>query len=364
MTLFATTQVRAGFLPSFTGRASDHAQADTMYQQANAAYQAGDYAGAYRLLDAAEKLKPDQADGWNLRGVILLKQKEFDKAEAAFTRSVEIDPNLWAAQFNQAEAPFQKKDFVHARVLFDRLLAHTDRYKDTNKWELVVYKSFLCSLLAGDEAEAQKRLAKLPTVGGRTPALLYVQAALAFQRKDAATARKIVGTAQTQFPPATNELFAPGLEVAGWQAPPVTVAAGAAGGLPLPSGTPMDPATMAAMNAAGVTNPGNLYLPPMLAAARSDTNRPAVTIDPKVESAAAEPLPAAPGKDLRPVVGQLTLPGPEPTKAGPAVAAHRAAAEKVVASPSVSVRAQGAQTALTTQPDSALDHGGLLLDFD
>ena len=322
----------AGLVPS----AKDRSQGDALFQQATTAYQGGDYAGALHLLEQADALKPDQADAWNLRGVVYLKQRAYDKAGAAFARSVEIDPTLWAAQFNLAEVAFQQKNYARARTVFDRLLAQTDRYKAGNKWELVLYKAFLSALLSGDEADARKKLAKLPATGGATPASLYAQAALAFNRKDAAGANKILAGAQTAYPPALNGLFSTSLETVGWQTPTATPLPGA------PAVT-LDPATAAAMNAAGVTNPANLTLPG--ASVRGAAQRPAVLVDPRMVAATYDPLPSGP---MIPVAAPSVGKSRRPAKESPAVALPSADSTQPAATP----------------PPSPFDHDGLLLGLD
>ncbi len=329
----------AGLVPS----AKDRAQGDALFQQATTAYQGGDYAGALHLLEQADALKPDQADAWNLRGAVYLKQRTYDKADAAFARSVAIDPTLWAAQFNLAEVAFQQKNYARARTVFDRLLAQTDRYKAGNKWELVLYKAFLCALLSGDEADARKRLAKLPATGGATPASLYAQAALAFRRKDAAGAHKILTGAQTTYPPALNGLFSTSLEAAGWQTPAVN---------PLSTATAatLDPATAAAMNAAGVTNPANLPLPGT--SPRAGGRRAAVLVDPRLVAAASDPLPSGP---MIPVVGQA------PPSAGKS---RHPGKENPASSPAATPPSVGSPEPAATPPPSPFDRDGLLLGLD
>ena len=326
--LAAVPGVTAGLLPASRNRT----QGDALFQQAGTAFQSGDLAGALKLLEQADALKPDQADAWNLRGVILLKQHAYDQAEAAFGRAVAIDPSLWAAQFNQAEAAFQKKDWARAETRFDRLLAQTNRFKVANKWELVAYKSFLCALLASGEAGAHKELGRLPAAGGTTPAFLYAQAALAFSRKDASGAARIVSGARTTYPAAVNNLFTSSLETAGWQAPAPALT-------PVPGGAPVpnvDPQTAAAMNALGLTNPNNA---PALA-----MRPPAVVIDPRLVAASSDPLPSGSGRDVIPVVGKKGI-GPQ-----------RVDKEKpvVTATPAPEV----------TPPQSPLESEGLLLDLD
>jgi Flp pilus assembly protein TadD len=290
--------------------AKDRAEGDALYQKAYAAYMGADYPRALALLDQAEPLKPDQPDNLNLRGIIHLRRGAYGEAETAFSRAVAFDPTLWAAQFNLAEIPFRLKEFPKARTRFERLLSQTSRFKNKNQWELVQYKAFLCCLLAGDEAAAQKKLEKLPPVDAATPAHLYAQAALAFSRKDSAGAAKSITAAQAAFSPALNNLFSESLVLAGW-------------------GTgPLPPAS--ALSAAD-------------ASAKLDLrrNRPApYYVDPRLEAAAAEPLPAPDG-DMLPM-----LPPPLPASQAPASKASLKPAPIPPPAP---------------KPVSGLDGGGLLL---
>ncbi len=253
--------VRGG--PIFSGKA--RAEGDALYKAAFAAYDTGDFPRAQELLNQAEKLKPDQADGWNLRGAVFLKQKLFGQAEAAFKRASALDPNLWAAQFNYAEAAFRGKNYPASRARFDHLVDQTNRFKEKNQWELAQYKAVLCSLMLNDDAGAQKRLAKLPAVGAVTPALSYAQAAVAFHRRDETTAQKALSVARTTYSPNLNNLFSDALETLGWQAASVPP------GVALATATPP--------------------MPPSVSP--SGPVRPAYVIDPRLEAAAAEPLPVA-----------------------------------------------------------------------
>ena len=293
--------------------AKERADGDALYQQAFAAYQASNYAQAQTLIEKADQLKPDQPDGWNLRGMVFLKQNAFHNAEAAFMRAVALDPKLWAAQFNLAEVPFQGKDYARARVRFENLLGQTDRFKQAKEWELVQYKVFLSCLLMKDNGAAAKRMAKLPATGGVTPAYLYAQAALSFSRKDPTGAQKPLAAAQTAFSPLLNDLFYNSLVEAGWQAP-------------------LAPTVM----------PDNAlaYASPHKGSAFGDNHTP-VVIDPRMEAAVADPLPSDP--DSR-VVPPKTVP----------VTPH-AARQRVTATPAPAL-------APTPPPDAELPRRELLLE--
>ncbi len=274
-----TAIITAPMVPAFGAgyviSSKDRARATELSQQAYLTCQSGDYAQALDLLAQSDRLRPDQPDGWNLRGVILLKQKMYSQAQAAFARAAALDPNLWAAQFNLAEVFFQRKDYAHARTRFEQLLSQTDRYKEANKWELVQYKALVSSVLMGDGQGAEKKLTKLPASGGATPAFLYAQAALSFSRKNPAQAQKSLGAAQAAFPVAINDLFSGSLVQAGWQTPPLPMTA-------LASNVPLSPASSNAPDG------HSLYV-----------------VDPQLQAASAGPLPVA-DAPTRPIVTPIT----------------------------------------------------------
>ncbi len=206
--------------------AQAHARARELTQAAFTAHERGESARALALLDEAEKLYPNQADSYNLRGAVHLRRGDYARAASAFSRAAALDPDLWAAKFNLADIPFKQKNYAQARVLFDRLVDGTDRYKATARWELAQYKAGLCCLLAGDEAGATRRLSRLAATGPTPSAAgFHAQAALAFAKRDAATGNRLVLAAQAACKPAANALYLPSLAAAGW----VTPAAGPLG---------------------------------------------------------------------------------------------------------------------------------------
>lgn len=307
----------------------DRAQADTEYQEAFAAFQTGDYPRTLSLIEHADQLKPDQPDGWNLRGMTLLRMKEYAKAQAAFARATALDPELWAARFNLAETAFQQKDYARGRKEFERLLAQTNRFKEANRWELVQYKIFMCCLLQGNAKEAEQKLAKLPKAGSATPARLYADAAVDYLAKRTVAAQKSVAAAQTAFPAPVNGLFADAIVQAGWQTAPV-----AATMLPM-----ANPALV-----------GNTNLPTGVVLATSIPGQsppPYYVVDPKLEAAVAEPLPL-PDAGIKPIVGKLSP-------------AARLLPTDTPITPAASVVAAGAKSSPDPTPDLELEHRDLLL---
>jgi tetratricopeptide (TPR) repeat protein len=99
------------------------AELEEMYNSAYRAFDAGKFPEALKQLDAIDARQPDLAASKNLRGVILMRQGNYDQAEAALTEAARIDPKFWNARFNMAEIPFLKKDWPEARKRFEQLLS-------------------------------------------------------------------------------------------------------------------------------------------------------------------------------------------------------------------------------------------------
>ena len=105
-------------------------------------FDAGNFPQALKQLDAIDARQPDLAASKNLRGVILMRQGNYDQAEAALTEAARIDPKFWNARFNLAEIPFLKKDWAEARNRFEQLLSsgQSDLAKEAS--QLIQYKIF------------------------------------------------------------------------------------------------------------------------------------------------------------------------------------------------------------------------------
>ena len=119
---FATITVLV--LSSFaaTNVAPTKAELESMYDKAFREFNANNYPQALKELDAIDARQPDLAESQNLRGVILMRQAEYDQAEAALQKALATDPKFWNARFNLAEIPFLRKDWAEARKRFDALL--------------------------------------------------------------------------------------------------------------------------------------------------------------------------------------------------------------------------------------------------
>src|SRR5947208_16640931 len=102
--------------------APSKAELEAMYDKAFRAFDGNNFPDALKELDAIDARQPDLAESQNLRGVILMRQAEYDQAEAALQKALATDPKFWNARFNLAEIPFLRKEWAEARKRFEGLL--------------------------------------------------------------------------------------------------------------------------------------------------------------------------------------------------------------------------------------------------
>jgi len=202
-------------LSSVAAVAPTKSELEELYSKAFRAFDANDFPQALKELDAIDSRQPDLAASQNLRGVILMRQGIYDKAEAALVEAARIDPKFWNARFNLAEIPFLKKDWAEARKRFEQLLSSSGSDLASEAKQLIQYKILLTYLLEGKENMVDSILAKLE-LSPVTPAVDYVKAAVALQHKNEKEGKDWIAVAEKNFSPQLNKLFAESLYEAGW----------------------------------------------------------------------------------------------------------------------------------------------------
>src|SRR5216110_2847512 len=191
------------------------AELEEMYNAAFRAFDSGKFAEALKQLDAIDARQPDLAASKNLRGVIQMRQGNYDQAEAALQDAARIDPKFWNARFNLAEIPFLRKDWPEARNRFEQLLSSGESDLAKEASQLIQYKILLTYLLEGKEDMVDSIQAKLE-LSPDTPAVDYVKAAVALKQKNQKEAKDWIGVAEKNFSPQLNKLFAESLYEVGW----------------------------------------------------------------------------------------------------------------------------------------------------
>jgi tetratricopeptide (TPR) repeat protein len=195
--------------------APSKSELEEMYNKAFRYFDANNYGEALKQLDEIDVRQPDVAESQNLRGVILMRQGIYDKAEAALLEAIRIDPKFWNARFNLAEIPFLKKDWAEARDRFQKLLSSNVSDLQGEAAQLIQYKVLLTYLLEGKENMVDSILAKFE-LSPDTPAVHYANAAIALERKNPKEARDWMAAAEKNFSPQLNKLFAESLYEVGW----------------------------------------------------------------------------------------------------------------------------------------------------
>ncbi|MEY2575116.1 MAG: hypothetical protein QOF80_603, partial [Verrucomicrobiota bacterium] len=190
-----------------------------MYDKAFREFNAANYPQALKELDAIDARQPDLAESQNLRGVILMRQADYDQAEAALQRALATDPKFWNARFNLAEIPFLRKAWGEARKRFEGLLQGNTSELQGDAAQLIQYKILLTYLLEGKENMVDSILAKFELTP-ETPAVTYSNAAVAFQHKNEKEAKDLIAGAEKKFSPQLNKLFAESFYEIGWMQKP------------------------------------------------------------------------------------------------------------------------------------------------
>ncbi|MEP6955648.1 MAG: tetratricopeptide repeat protein [Chthoniobacterales bacterium] len=227
--LFAESLYEVGWLEKPVGQsraalelnsAAERAQqtkafAKAKFEDAEQALQQRDLTTARKLIDEADAADANQPSTLNLRGEVLLEQKDFEGAENEFRKAVKADPKFRDAQYNLAQIPFKKKDYAKARERFEQLFATTTGADKDRAAQLIKFKIYLTYLLEGKDARAQKMMEQFQFTGD-TPALYYAQAAWEFKHDNAGKGTDWITSARKIYPPALNGVFADTFFDLGW----------------------------------------------------------------------------------------------------------------------------------------------------
>ncbi len=143
------------------------------------------FTDALEKLDEAEKLNPNVADIYALRGDIYLapRRRDFDLALPQFEKAAELQPESPLPKFNLAEFHFVKGDFATALQSFTKLITDFPKLPMVIR-HLVHYKRALCELKLGHRPNADQIIAENFTFMDDTPAYYFSKAAIAFDLGD------------------------------------------------------------------------------------------------------------------------------------------------------------------------------------
>jgi tetratricopeptide (TPR) repeat protein len=193
-------------------------ESKTLYDRAMAEFRSGQYQQALTDLENIDRLAAPadvKAELFNLRGVILMRQCEYEGAEIVLRRGLDLNPRLWNADFNLAEIPFLKKDWPTAQHRFEAMLARDDGGMDVEMRQLIRYKVLLTLVLQGKDKAAETMLSQLDAKA-MEPTSYYVRSAMAWRDNRNDDASRWQRKAEEEFSPTTNKLYAESFYEIGW----------------------------------------------------------------------------------------------------------------------------------------------------
>jgi tetratricopeptide (TPR) repeat protein len=166
------------------------------------------YVEAINLLDEIEAKYPDRPDLMNIRGSLYMTPalRDFAKAEEMFDKALKLSPNEFPLHFNKAELLFVKHEWAGAGKAFQKLLDENPKIPLAIR-HLILFKRLVCELKQDQMAAAEKTLADHFTFMDDSPAYYFSKAAIAFHKKDEASAQDWVKRAGGIFKPNENSPY-------------------------------------------------------------------------------------------------------------------------------------------------------------
>lgn len=166
------------------------------------------FVDAMTKLDELEAIAPEMPDLYNMRGSIYLSPalRDFAKASEMFDKAESLQPDALAPRFNKAELLFVKHDWAGAAAAFQKLLADFPKIPMQVR-HLVIFKRLVCEVKQDQVLVAEKSLKDSFTFMDDTPAYYFSHAAMAFQKKDEATAKDWMTRAAGIFKEQENSAY-------------------------------------------------------------------------------------------------------------------------------------------------------------
>ena len=163
---------------------------------------------------SAINLAPEFYPSYNLQGAAYTKLRDFAKARAAFQKASALEPRAFDVKFNLAEMDFVEKKFGDARSAFQKLIDENPKLPKAT-YDLLLYKTAVCSLKLGETDAAQKVADSFDYLDD-SPAYYYCRAAIAFAKEKPGEAQSWIRSAGGIFKPVQNQNYIDSLIEAGW----------------------------------------------------------------------------------------------------------------------------------------------------
>jgi tetratricopeptide (TPR) repeat protein len=169
---------------------------------------------AFERILEAEALAPEYSAVHNLKGAAYTKIRQFDKATAAFTKALELNPESFMCRFNLTEMHFVKGNFDQAEKGFRQLISEQAKLPESNK-ALIQFKILICRLKQDDEPGALTILKAWDFLDDH-PCFYFGNAAIHFNKDEEKEARVWLDAAKKIYPPGQINLYTDSFIESGW----------------------------------------------------------------------------------------------------------------------------------------------------
>lgn len=120
----------------------------------------GHFALALALTDSVLVTQPASADAYFLRGQIMLQRRDTDAAEAAYAKTLELQPDYPSAWFNLGNIAFLRRQYSEAISRYDKEMTATEAQYEKYGTSYAVRYGETMSRLALQKGRAQRQLAE------------------------------------------------------------------------------------------------------------------------------------------------------------------------------------------------------------
>jgi len=110
------------------------------YNRGREAFQEGRYAEARRELEAAQRLRPDDADVLNLLGLVYFKTNAFPEAEVIYRRLIRENPNVFILHSNLGLILFKQSKHEEAETYLRRAIELRPNYAKSHLYLGLLYR--------------------------------------------------------------------------------------------------------------------------------------------------------------------------------------------------------------------------------
>lgn len=110
------------------------------YNRGREAFQEGRYAEARRELEAAQRLRPDDADVLNLLGLVYFKTNAFPEAEVIYRRLIGENPNVFILHSNLGLILFKQTKLDEAEQFLQRAIDLRPNYAKSHLYLGLLYR--------------------------------------------------------------------------------------------------------------------------------------------------------------------------------------------------------------------------------